>query len=132
MNTTYFLNLLAGNIFKTKTSPAIPSGYYLGLSTSAPSVSGTGVSEPSGGGYARVKIASLGAPSNGIVRNTADISFAESQSNWGVLRYFVIYDAATGGNLLMYGLLPEARTAESGTTIVIRTGSLGLSFADMT
>ncbi len=35
MNTTYFLNCAAGNIFNTKTSPALPKTYYIGLSTSA-------------------------------------------------------------------------------------------------
>ena len=56
MNTTYFLNCAAGNIFNTKTSPALPKTYYIGLSTSAPAINGTGVNEPStAAGYARVK-----------------------------------------------------------------------------
>lgn len=46
MNTTYFLNLAAGNIFQTKTTPAIPTKLYVGLSTTAPNINGTGVNEP--------------------------------------------------------------------------------------
>lgn len=42
MNTTYFLNCAAGNIFNTKTSPALPKTYYIGLSTSAPAINGSG------------------------------------------------------------------------------------------
>ena len=36
MNTTYFLNLVSGNVFGSKKSPAIPEKYYLGLSSTAP------------------------------------------------------------------------------------------------
>ena len=57
MNTTYFLNCSAGNLFGTKTTPAIPTAYYIGLSTSAPDVSGSGANEPStDAGYARVEL----------------------------------------------------------------------------
>lgn len=56
MTTTYFLNLTAGNLFKTKTDPAIPASYYIGLSSTEPNISGGNVTEPStsGTGYARV------------------------------------------------------------------------------
>ena len=127
MNTTYFLNLVAGNVFKTKTSPAIPTAYYLGLSKTAPNADGTGVSEMSGGAYARVSLASkLSAPSNGVVTNSAAISFPESTANWGNATHFVVYDAATNGNLLMYGALDPQRNITSGTTLTINQGDLQL------
>ena len=76
MNTTYFLNCAAGNIFNTKTSPALPKTYYIGLSTSAPAINGTGVNEPStDAGYARVKLSSLGEPVDGVVTNSQAINF---------------------------------------------------------
>ena len=79
MNTTYFLNCAAGNIFNTKTSPALPKTYYIGLSTSAPAINGTGVNEPStDAGYARVKLSSLGEPVDGVVTNSQAINFNES------------------------------------------------------
>ena len=53
MTTTYFLNLAAGNIYRTKETPAIPTEYWIGLSTTAPNLNGTNVSEPVGSaGYA--------------------------------------------------------------------------------
>ena len=71
MNTTYFLNLVAGNVFGTKKTPAIPSNYYLGLSRTEPNVSGGNVSEPAAsGGYARIKLTNLSQPSNGVVTNS--------------------------------------------------------------
>ena len=46
MNTTYFLNCVAGNVFGSKADPAIPQHYYVGLSTTEPSIDGSNVSEP--------------------------------------------------------------------------------------
>lgn len=132
MNTTYFLNLLAGNILRTKTNPTIPTNYYLGLSKSQPTASGTGVTEPSSSyGYGRIKLENLSQPTNGVVSNTAEVMFNEATGSWGTVSHFVVYDAATGGNLLMYGALSPARTAEAGTTIAIRAGSLKLSIANI-
>lgn len=133
MNTNYFMNCVAGNVFRTKTSPAIPTKYYIGLSKTAPSVSGTNVTEPSGLNYSRVDISSLlGAPSNGVVKNTSSIEFPESSGAWGVITHFVVYDAQTGGNLLMYGALTASRTVEESTIMIIRTGELVLSVENPT
>lgn len=60
MNTTYFLNLVSGNVFGSQKTPAIPTKYYLGLSSAAPNLDGSGVVEPEEGtGYARVELTSL-------------------------------------------------------------------------
>ena len=132
MNTTYFLNLVAGNIFGTKVSPAIPEHYYIGLSSTAPTVDGTNVTEPTGGGYARVELNSLGEPAGGNVTNEADIDFAESTGSWGTMTHFVIYDSLNSGNLLMYGPLSQNRQVEAATIMTIRAGSLDLSVVNTT
>ena len=71
MTTTYFLNLAAGNLLRTKTDPAIPDTYYIGLSSTLPNVDGSGATEPSmdGTGYARVALNSLSEPINGTITN---------------------------------------------------------------
>ena len=133
MNTTYFLNLVAGNVFGSKTSPAIPEKFYLGLSSTAPALDGTGSSEPADGtGYARVELTSLSAPAKGVVTNTAAIDFAESTAGWGTMTHFVIYDALTDGNLLMYGELSASRRVEAATIMTIKQGSLNLSVVNPT
>lgn len=59
MNTTYFLNLVSGNVFGSKKTPALPEKYYLGLSSAVPALDGSGVVEPGeGAGYARVELTS--------------------------------------------------------------------------
>ena len=128
MNTTYYLNVVMGNVFHTKTSPSIPTSYYLGLSASEPTIAGDNPGEPStsGTGYTRVKLSSLSAPSGGIVKNGAAISFPESITDWGVMKYYTVYDAQTGGNLLFYGPLTASRSVEPNTVITIRTGELSI------
>ena len=129
MNTTYFLNLVAGNVFRTSTTPAIPQKYYVGLSTTAPTVAGTGYSEPSGKGYARVELTGLLAPVNGVVTNNTLIDFPESTGDWGTITYYLIFDSATvgSGNLLMYGVLTTPRRVEAETTMLIKKGYLKLT-----
>lgn len=130
MNTTYFLNCAAGNLFGTKTTPGTPEKYYLGLSTSAPNVNGTNVSEPpTTAGYARVELTTLSEPSTGVVTNTQAVNFNESTASWGTITHFVIYDseAVGGGNLLMYGTLSTPRSVEAATIMTIKEGYLNLS-----
>lgn len=130
MNTTYFLNLTAGNIFGSQTNPAIPSTYYIGLSTTAPTLAGGNVTEPSTSyGYSRVALTSLSEPSDGVVTNESVISWDESTDSWGTITYFVIYDSADvgSGNLLMYGALETARTVEAETVMTIKSGYLSLT-----
>jgi len=122
-----------GNVFKTQTNPALPDKVYLGLSSSAPSVDGSGVTEPlSSAGYARVELTSLGTPSNGVIQNTANISFPESSASWGTVTHFALFDAPTNGNLLMFNSLTQARSVEAATVVMVKTGSLRLTLANPT
>lgn len=130
MNTTYFLNCVAGNLFGSKTSPALPTAYYLGMSKSAPNIDGTGVSEPpTKAGYSRMRISTLSEPKNGEVTNESYISFDESTADWGKITHYVIYDSEEvgTGNLLMFDELPVARTVETATVMTVKSGSLKLS-----
>ena len=130
MNTTYFLNCVSGNVFNTKTSPALPSVYYIGLSTTTPSIDGSGVTEPiTGTGYERVQLSSLSEPNAGVVTNNDIINFPESTADWGTVTHFVIYDSETvgEGNLLMFGELSVPRSVETATIVTIKEGYLKLS-----
>lgn len=130
MNTTYFMNCVAGNIFSTKTTPALPTKYYLGLSKTAPNVNGTGVTEPATDtGYSRIELNDLSEPDNGVVSNNSMINFEESLKSWGNITHFVIYDREPvgSGNLLMYGELSTPRSVEAETIMSIKDGYLKLS-----
>ncbi len=135
MNTVYFLKMMSGSIFGKLPTPAIPSTYYIGLSTTAPNTDGTGVSEPSGGSYARIALSNsstaLTPPdANAMVINKNEIMFPESTANWGRVTHYVIYDSPNGGNLLMAGELMTPRTAETATTITIKPGQVQLQISN--
>ncbi len=131
MNTTYFLNQVMGNLFKTKESPALPSEYYIGLSSTAPNISGGNVTEPlSNSGYKRVKLENLSEPADGVITNEQAISFDESTANWGTMSHFVIYDALEAGNLLMYDTLSTPRNVEAATIVTIKANSLTLTLSN--
>ena len=64
---------------------------------------------------------------NGAVTNEDKVDFDESTADWGKMTHFLIFDAETGGNLLMYGALSVSRTVEEATVMTIKAGSLNLS-----
>lgn len=133
MTSTYFLNCIMGNVFMTKLSPTLPKKVYLGLSSTAPQVDGTGVSEPlASAGYQRVELTNLGEPVNGVVSNGGEIQFDESSASWGTITHFVLFDSPTDGNLLMFNQLSQSRSVETATIVMVKTGSLKLTLANLT
>lgn len=124
MNTTYFLNAVANQMFL---EPPSSIQFYLGLSKTEPSLDGGGVTEPGANtGYIRTKIEHLSLLNNGVVTNTSDIMFDESTAEWGDMKYFVIFDALNAGNLLMFGKLSHIRRVEVATQVVVEAGTLNL------
>lgn len=131
MTSTYFLNCIMGNVFQTKLSPGLPSKVYLGLSSSAPDVDGSGATEPlASAGYSRVELNSLDVPTNGVITNKSEISFPESSASWGTVTHFVLYDAPVNGNLLMFNVLSQTRSVEQATIVMVKAGSLKLTLAN--
>lgn len=132
--TNYFKNMIVKNIFGSG-DPVLPSSYFIGLSTSTPTLAGGSVTEPSGNGYARVQIersASSFTYNNGMASNANNISFPTSTGSWGVCTHYVIFSEATGGNLLMYGTLNNSRTIEADTTVYLPQGQVQFSIVDVT
>ena len=114
---------------------------YLGLSTTTPNDSGSAVVEPiSEYGYSRVQLSSdPDAGGTGIHLLTLDASlakvtnpdlimFQEARGDWGVCTYFVLYDAATGGNLIGYGAIGDGGIHPTNQTVaLIRSGQLSIT-----
>jgi len=105
-----------------------PATVYFGLLTAAPSDTGGGT-EASGGSYARVGVtASLAnfagtqgtgtttasSGTSGTTSNNAVITFPAPTGDWGRVTHIGIYDAPTGGNLLIYGALTNAKNINNG------------------
>lgn len=132
MISTYFLNCIMGNVFHSKTNPALPESMYIGLSSTTPEVDGSGVTEPSGGSYERVAFTALSEPENGTITNAQDIEFPESTSDWGTMTHYVLYDAKTGGNLLVYGNLEKTRVIQSDSQARFLAGKISIALQNET
>jgi hypothetical protein len=112
-------------------APAI----YVGLSSTTPTETGTNVTEPSAGAYARVatvagdwNAATSADPS--VVTNLNVVTFPKATADWLVgadLTYFVLYDAATSGNFLGAGLLTTAKPVLNDDTASFAAAALSIS-----
>lgn len=122
----YLENLLIDHMFRARTF-AKPTALYIALFTAAPSDAGGGT-EVSGGGYARVNLAPADANwagthgttsgnssgTGGLTSNAAIITYPAPSAAWGTITHFGIFDAITGGNLLIWDALVTPRTIASG------------------
>lgn len=108
-----------------------PATYYVALSTTAPTNTGTNVTEPSGGGYARVAVvnnatnfpaAASRAKSNGTV-----VTFPTATASWGTITHFALYDAATAGTMRAWGALTTSQAVASDAIADFPAGSLTIT-----
>jgi len=108
-----------------------PATVYAALFTAGPTDAGGGT-EVSAGGYARVAVTNNGtnfpAASGGAKANGAAISFPAASATWGTVTHFALYDAASGGNLLLHGALTTSKLIESGDTPSFGIGTLAFQF----
>jgi len=116
--TDYLENKLIDHLFRGTPFTA-PSTLYVALFTAAPGEAGGGT-EVSGGSYARVGVANSAtewdAPvgGNATTANTNAITFPAPTADWGQVTHWGIFDAATGGNLLIYAALNTPKTINNG------------------
>jgi len=124
----YLENKLLDHVFM-KTAFSQPSYIYVALSTADPGEDGSGLSEPSGNGYARVQTSGSdwNNASGGHIDNAVDIEFPEATGDWGTITHFALLDADTGGNLLAYGSLSQSKTIGSGDTAKFKAGDLDIT-----
>ena len=126
MNTPYFLNLISGNIFGLSSVDPFPEKFYIGLSGSEPNEYGICPGEPfaAGSGYERVQLKGLYNLSNGVITNASEITFKEASASWGDMKYYIVYDAANGGNLLFWDKLSKNVTVDTNHVVTFKPGSM--------
>lgn len=82
---------------------------WIGLSTADPGDNGAGFTEPGGGSYARLSFdpgpTNWNAAAAGQASNKLAAIFAEATGSWGDLKWWGIWSAVSGGNLLYWGPL---------------------------
>lgn len=110
-----------------------PDPIYFGLSTAtiSDSTTGTTVTEPGAGSYERKSMDNDGTTwntaSSGAIDNKVDITFIEATASWGTITDFFIADAATNGNILVYGELTSSKAIGSGDTAKFAAGDLEIT-----
>lgn len=116
--TNYTEDELIKHLFRTG-SMTKPSGLHVALFTSVPGEAGGGT-EVSGGSYARVASApgdanwAATAGGNGTTSNVSAVTFPAPTANWGSVTHWGIFDAASGGNPLVYAALTTPKTINNG------------------
>jgi len=122
-----FLENALINAVLRNTTYTSPATVYVSLYTTDPTDADTGT-EVSGGSYARTAV-TMGAPSNGVSTNSADVTFPTATASWGTVTHIGIHDASTSGNLLFHTPLDTSKTIDSGDIFKIASGNLSVTLA---
>jgi hypothetical protein len=106
-----------------------PSNIFVALSTTDPTDTGSGISEPSGGSYARKSTAPADwdAAVSGLIDNANAITFVEATGSWGTISHFALFDALTSGNMLAHGSLTTSKIIDNGDVASFAAGDLDVS-----
>jgi hypothetical protein len=126
--TDYLENKLVDHLFRG-TSFSAPSNLYAALFTVSPTDTGGGT-ECTGGEYARVTVAcsttnwsgtqgagttAASSGTSGTVSNKIAITFpSPDTAGWGTVVAVGLFDAATGGNMLLWGPVSPSKTINLG------------------
>ena len=127
----YLLDYLTG---QNTSAPA-----YLALSTTAPTETGENVTEPSGGGYARLLLgngssnrhfspASYDAETGyASTANIDELHFNAATASWGTIVGWAIYQNQTGGQPKAYGTFATSITVAVDNIATIRVGKFSIT-----
>jgi hypothetical protein len=109
------------------------------LFTSLPNDDGSGGTEVSGSGYARVQVKQDGSTApywgsvvqetsgKAVARNKGKVTFPTAGSNWGSVSGVAVMNGPSGGNLLMLGGLQTTRTINTGDVFEFDEDNLAIS-----
>ncbi len=127
-------NTILDHFFGKATWAATADARYTGLSSTTPTKTGTNVTEPSTGSYARIQLlaAEVAVASASATANTADQTFPQATADWvggSNLTTMVMYDAISGGNFIAFKSLVVAKPVLNGDTAKFATGDMDFSIA---
>jgi hypothetical protein len=117
----YYENVLLDYIFSGTT--------YLALSTADPTEDGSGIAEPTDEEYARATVlaAVMGSANGGSITNASAITYSPTSESWGTISHFAFFDAATDGNMLIYGAFTTPILVDTLDTANIASSALTVS-----
>jgi len=121
----YLENELLDHVFNASYTP--PATVYLALSTSDPTDDASGLSEPSGNGYAR-KAITFGAAASRTITQSTDVTFDQATGSWGTISHWALMDAETSGNMMAHGAFAESKQVVDGNTPYVSSGEVYIEF----
>lgn len=125
----YSENKIVNHMLRNTAWTTPGTSIYLALFTTDPAEDASGT-EVSGGGYARIAAASWAAPSNGATSNSADVDFGYATGGaWGTISHAALFDASSGGNMLIYGPLASSKTVADGDGFIVRSGQFSFTIS---
>lgn len=98
-----------------------PTAWYVALFTTDPTDADSGT-EVTGGSYARTAVTF--SVTGNAATNTAGVEFPAATASWGTVSHIGVYDASTGGNLILHSALTTAKAITDGDVFRIPTGDL--------
>lgn len=107
---------------------AIPSAVKVALSTTLPTNTGTNVTEPAGGAYARAD-GTMGAAASRQKANSAAVTFPTPTATWGSPSHFALYSTDATPVFLGWGALGSTQAINSGATVSFAIGALTVTLA---
>ena len=91
----------------------------------------TNFTEPGSGSSARVTVTNNAtnwpAASGGAKANGIEIAFPTATAPWGTVTHFAVYDAVSGGNMLLWGALLASKTIDTDDNPKFAIGDLDVA-----
>jgi len=124
----YLANKLLDHVFKND-AYAVPTNIYVAACTATIVDSDTGstITEPVGGAYARENCNTWDAAASGASQNANAITFTTATASWGTITDACLVDADTGGNMLFYMALDESQAVGVDDTLKFNTGGFDIT-----
>jgi hypothetical protein len=133
-------NEILDHVFRSSAYSS-PETLYVGLFVDEPGDDGDGDGNEltiGTDGYARAVLANNATtflPATEVAdvptkTNNVDINFPTATGNWAPVSHFAIFDAATGGNMLLHGAFPSARIVATGDSPKILKDAMSLTLAN--
>jgi len=125
----YLEAALLNHVFRN-TAYSSPAAVYVGLFDGDPTDDGSGGAEVTTDIDATGrKAATFGAPSGGVITNSADVDFGDADGDADV-SHFGIFDAASAGNLLAHGSITGgSQSISTGNAVKFAAGDLTITLA---
>jgi len=112
------------------TNYAAPAAVYAGLTTAqaTPETGLAGVTEVTGSSYARQAMAFAAPDASSTCANSGTVTFPVCTGSPYTVTGVILVDAASAGNVLLYGTLAASKTIAVGDAFIFAAGAVTVQF----